>query len=63
MNLRTAALAVVVWVSIGLSASLRAEDLVTGAHAVAVQSDVVYGQGRVAASSPQRWNSAGRREC
>jgi predicted esterase len=52
MNVRWIALAAASLVALGNTASLRAEDLVTDAHAVSVQSDVVYGQGLVGATSP-----------
>jgi predicted esterase len=52
MNVRWIALAAASLVALGQTASLRAEDLVTDAHAVSVQSDVVYGQGLVGATSP-----------
>jgi predicted esterase len=52
MNVRWIALAAASLVALGQTASLRAEDLVTDAHAVSVQSDMVYGQGLVGATSP-----------
>ena len=53
MNLRWVALAAASIVALGQPADLRAEDLVTDTHAVSVQSDVVYGQGWVGATSPK----------
>ena len=52
MGVRWIALAAASMAALGQTACLRAEDLVTEAHAVSVQSDVVYGQGSVGATSP-----------
>lgn len=52
MNVRWIALAAASMAALGHLANLRAEDLVTEAYAVSVQSDVVYGQGLVGATSP-----------
>ena len=52
MNLRWIGLAAVSIVALAHPAGLLAEDLVTDAHAVSVQSDLVYGQGLVGATSP-----------
>lgn len=39
--------------SVALAGGLRAEDLLSDAYGVSVQTDVVYGQGRVGASGPE----------
>jgi predicted esterase len=51
--MRWIALAAASCVALGLPASLRAEDLVGDEYAVSVQSDVVYGQGMIGATSPK----------
>jgi dienelactone hydrolase len=53
MNHHWHALAASFSIALSCSPSLRAEDLLSDAYAVAVQSDVVYGQGIVGASSPK----------
>ncbi len=45
--------ALVALFSVALAGGLRAEDLLSEAYGVSVQTDVVYGQGRVGASGPE----------
>jgi hypothetical protein len=53
MNMRPVVLAAAYSVALGLPSSLRTGDSLTDAHAVSVQSNVVYGQGLVGATSPK----------
>jgi predicted esterase len=53
MNARWLVLGAACLVSLALPASLRAEDLATAAYGVSVQSDMVYSQGMVGATSPK----------